>query len=100
MSRGDSQTKRGHAAIPNGPAYNRSGTKGTGNEPQRQTDSKLTTAFPHVNETRSRKQGSPGKEADGQQDRGWGVVEGGSQKTDDATVSADGRRRVKHIGSD
>lgn len=100
MSRGDGQTNRGPAVVPNGPGYDRSGTKGTGNEPLRQKGTKLTNTFPEVNESRNRKQGSPGKEADGQQERGWGVVEGGRQQTEDATVSADGRRRVKHIGSD
>lgn len=100
MSRGDGQTKRGAPTVPNGPAYNRSGTKGTGNEPLRQSGTKLTTNFPHVNESRSRKQGSPGAEAKGQETRGWEVVKGGHQSTDDATVSADGRHRVKHIGND
>jgi hypothetical protein len=100
MSRGDGQTNRGAAEVPQGAGYDRSGTKGTGNEALRQSGTKLTSTFPEINESRNRKQGSPGREAGGQNERGWGVAGSGNQQTDDATVSADGRRRVKHIEGD
>lgn len=98
MSGGEGQTTAGPGVVPDGPAYDRSGTHGTGNEPLRQTDGKVTTSFPKVDETRQRDKGTPGREEQGWTQRGYGVAfadPGGA--VDDATVSADGRRRVKHI---
>lgn len=94
----EGQTTSGPGVVPDGPPYDRSGTKGTGQEPLRQPDgSSITTGYPTVPESRDRSTGGPGAGERGQTDRGYVPAGSDGTSTEDATVSADGRRRVRNI---